>query len=270
MQPIDLETEVTRLRTLGSDFEDLHSDVLHLRPKPGPDAQQKITTVIVATNALVERALERLDALAGSQYTAVPGSRPSLEAMASVVHAGATAARDLAAALSENPAQGAPYPRSSPDQAVQHAAASNTVAEHLAEAAHHLEHAFTSCYYLARGIPRDLQQHPGQQPAVTPVKLSASQYDALVRLSQGGGQVFSSIRSVNSRAMDGNGRTVNQATLAVLTKHSLVTVDTSTSLFVGQRLVVTEAGRQAIAAYKPSASPVQAVPASTATIRRAR
>ncbi|MBT2409337.1 hypothetical protein J7I94_01965 [Streptomyces sp. ISL-12] len=271
MQPINLETEVTRLRTLGSDFEDLHSDVLHLRPKPGADARQKITTAIVTTNQLVGRALERLEALAGSQYTAVPGSRPSLEAMVSVVHAATTAAGGLAAALSENPAGGVPYSGSSTNQDTKYKTASSALPEHLTEAAHQLNLAFTGCYYLARSIPRDLQHHSGQQHAVTAVKLSAGQYETLVRLSEGGGRVYTGTRHNYSRATDGNGRTVNQATLRVLTKHALVEVDTSTSLFTGQRLVVTEAGRQAIAAYEPSASPVRpAAPASTTTVRRTR
>lgn len=270
MQPIGLETEITRLRTLGSDFEDLHSDVLHLRLRPGADARQKITTAIMTTNRLVGRALERLEALARSQYTAVPGSRPSLEAMASVVHAATTAAGGLAAALSENPAGGVPYPGSSTNQDTKYKTAPSAIPKHLAEAAHQLNLAFTGCYHLARSIPRDFQQHSGQQHALTAPKLSAGQYETLVRLSEGDGKVRSGARS-DSRATDGNGRTVNRATLGVLIKHALVVVDTSTSLYTGQRLLVTEAGRQAIAAYEPSASPVRpAAPADTATVRRTR
>ncbi|CAL9417051.1 hypothetical protein [Streptomyces sp. enrichment culture] len=271
MHPINLEAEATRLRTLGSDFEDLHSNVLHLRLKPGADTRQKIATVIVTTNRLAERALEQLEALARSQYTAVPGSRPSLEAMTSVVHAATTAAGGLAAALSENPAGGVPYPGSSTNQDTKYKTAPSAIPKHLAEAAHQLDLAFTGCYHLARSIPRDLQQHSGQQHAVTAPKLSARQYETLVRLSEGGGRLYNGARSYRGRAIDGNGRTVNQATLAVLTKHALVVVNTSTSLFTGQRLVVTEAGRQAITAYAPSASPVRPVaPADTATVRRTR
>ncbi|GAA4781858.1 hypothetical protein [Streptomyces ziwulingensis] len=270
MHPIDLEAEATRLRTLGSDLEDLHSTILHLRLQPGTDARQKITTAIVTTNRLVERALERLEALARSQYTAVPGSRPSLEALASVVHTATTAAGYLATALSGNPAGGAPFPGWTGGQDTRHQTASTALPKHLAKAAHQLDLAFTGCYYIARGIPQDVRQHSGQQRAVTRPRLSATQYEALVRLSEGGGQLHNRGR-LAIRAIDANGRTLNQAALSALVKHQLVTVDTPTSPFTGQRLVVTEAGRQAVAAYEPSVSPVRpAAPAGAPAVRRGR
>lgn len=110
MRQIDLQAEITRLRQLGSDFEDLHSDIRSLALTPGTDARQQLTAKIVDTNELVQQAMFRLATLDGSQYTAVPGSRPSLEALASVVLAASLAASDLACALEANPLEGAPFP----------------------------------------------------------------------------------------------------------------------------------------------------------------
>ncbi|MEU9383451.1 hypothetical protein AB0D38_21785 [Streptomyces sp. NPDC048279] len=176
MHQIDLPAEIARLRQLGSDFEDLHSEIRSLALPPGTDARQQLTAKIVDTNELVQQAMCRLAALDGSQYTAVPGSRPALEALASVVLAASLAACDLALALEANPLEGAPFPGPPgapfPDTAAdeaavrtaRHAEAVPAMAEHLANAAHQLDLAHTGCYYLASGITRDLKQHAEQNP----------------------------------------------------------------------------------------------------------
>ncbi|MFM9571773.1 hypothetical protein ACKI1I_17480 [Streptomyces turgidiscabies] len=81
----------------------MHSEGRSLTLTPGTDARQQLTSKILATNELVQQAMERLAALDGSQYAAVPGSRPSLDALASVVFAASIAASDLAGALQANP-----------------------------------------------------------------------------------------------------------------------------------------------------------------------
>ncbi|MDX2820375.1 hypothetical protein PV416_04570 [Streptomyces ipomoeae] len=264
MQQIDLNAEIARLRQLGSDFEDLHSEIRSLALTPGTDARQQLTSKIVATHGLVQRAMERLGALDGSQYTAVPGSRPSLEALASVVFAASLAASDLACALEANPLEGAAFPGPPADEAAvrkaRHAEAVPAMAEHLANAAHQLDLAHTGCYYLASGITRDLKQHAkqNQNQATPPPKITASQYAVLARLSAGGGTRYVISRYGVLKAIDKDRATVNVATLNALIKRELVGVDTTTSLHQGQRLQVTAEGHRALSHYKPATTPARA------------
>ncbi|MDX2877903.1 hypothetical protein [Streptomyces ipomoeae] len=258
MQQIDLNAEIARLRQLGSDFEDLHSEIRSLTLTPGTAARQQLTSKIVATHELVQQAMERLGALDGSQYTAVPGSRPSLEALASVVLAASLAASDLACALEANPLEGAGFPGPLADEAAvrqaRHAEAVPAMAEHLANAAHQLDLAHTGCYYLASGITRDLKQHAeqDQSQAAPPPKITDSQYAVLTRLSAGGGTRYVISRYGVLKAIDKDRARVNVATLNALIKRELVGVDTTTSLHQGQRIRVTAEGHRALAHHKPA------------------
>ena len=187
-----MHAEITRLRQLGSDFDDLHSEVRSLALTPGTEARHQLTSKITATNELVHRAMECLAALDGSQYTAVPGSRPALEALASVVYSAIVASSDLGAALLENPLEGSPFPGPPADEAAvrkaRHAQAIPAMVEHLAEAAHQLDLAHTGCYYLASGITRDLKQHAEQNQATAAPKITDSQYAALPAAKQAAGR----------------------------------------------------------------------------------
>ncbi|MEU9396948.1 hypothetical protein AB0D86_44030 [Streptomyces sp. NPDC048324] len=242
----------------------MHSEVRSLTLTPGTNARQQLTSKIVATNELVHRAMERLAALDGSQYTAVPGSRPSLEALASVVLAASIAASDLACALEANPLEGAPFPGPPADEAAvrqaRHAEAVPAMAEHLADAAHQLDLAHTGCYYLASGITRDLKQHAEQNQHQTapPPKITDSQYAVLTRLSADGGTRYVISRYGVLKAIDKDRATVNVATLNALIKRQLVVVDTTTPLHQGQRLHVTTEGHRALAHHKPATAPAQA------------
>jgi hypothetical protein len=257
-----MHAEITRLRQLGSDFDDLHSEVRSLALTPGTDARQQLTSKIVATNELVHRAMECLAALDGSQYTAVPGSRPALEALASVVYSATVASSDLAAVLLENPLEGAPFPGPPADEAAvrkaRHEKARPAMAEHLADAAHQLDLAHTGCYYLASGITRDLKQHAEQNQATAAPKITDSQYAVLTRLSAGGGTLYVISRHGVLKAIDKDRATVNVATLNALIKRGLVAVDTTTSLHQGQRLYVTAEGQRALAQHKLTTPPARA------------
>ncbi|MER5215354.1 hypothetical protein ABT063_33610 [Streptomyces sp. NPDC002838] len=261
MRQIDLQAEIARLRQLGSDFEDLHSEIRSLALTPGTDARQQLTAKIVDTNELVQQAMFRLAALDGSQYTAIPGSRPALELLASVVLAASVAASDLACALEANPLEGAPFPGPPGDDAAvrtaRHAEAVPAMAEHLANAAHQLDLAYTGCYYLAGGITRDLKQHAEQQQAIPVPEITASQYAVLSRLSTGGGTRYIISRHGVLKAIDKDRATVNVATLNALIKRGLVEVDTTTSLHQGQRLDVTAEGQRALALHKPATTPAR-------------
>ncbi|MGC5244242.1 hypothetical protein ACPXCH_31290 [Streptomyces albogriseolus] len=186
MRQIDLQAEIARLRQLGSDFEDLHSEIRSLALAPGTHARQQLTAKIVDTNELVQQAIFRLATLDGSQYTAVPGSRPVLELLASVVSAASVAAADMACALEANPLEGAPFPGPPgapfPDtpadeaavRTARHAEAVPALAEHLANAAHQLDLAYTGCYHLASGITRDLKQHAEHNQATPAPKITTA------------------------------------------------------------------------------------------------
>ncbi|WP_327745485.1 hypothetical protein OHO28_45130 [Streptomyces europaeiscabiei] len=234
----------------------MHSEVRSLTLTPGTDARQQLTSKILSTNELVQQAMERLAALDASQYAAVPGSRPSLEALASVVFAASIAASDLAGSLEANPLEGAAFPGPPADEAAvrtaRHTEAVPAMAEHLADAAHHLDLAHTGCYYLASGITRDLKQHAEQQQATPVPEITASQYAVLARLFAGGGIRYVISRHGVLKAIDKDRATVNVATLNALIKRGLVEVDTTTPLHQGQRLDVTADGRRALAQHKPA------------------
>jgi hypothetical protein len=240
----------------------LHSEIRSLTPTPGTPARQQLTSKIVATNGLVHRAMERLAALDGSQYTAVPGSRPSLEALASVVLAASLAATDLALALEANPLEGAAFPGPPADEAAvrkaRHAKAAPAMTEHLTEAAHQLDLAHTGCYYLASGITRDLKQHAETSQQTPAPKITDGQYSVLARLSAGSGTLYETSRYGVTKAVDKDQATVNVATLNALIKRGLVAVDTTTSLYKGQRLLVTAKGNRALAQHKPTTEPARA------------
>ncbi|MFC9502750.1 hypothetical protein [Streptomyces sp. NPDC057002] len=183
-----MTAEVGRLRHLGSDFEVLLGEIRSLTLAPGTDARQQLTRRVVATHDPVQRAMERLAALDGSQYTAVPGSRPTMEALASVVDAASVAASDLARALLANPLEGAPFPGPPTDEAAvrraRHAQAAPAMAEHLADAAHQIDLAHTGCSYLANGITRDLKHHTERNRSASPL-LRASHSPAVKDAAHG-------------------------------------------------------------------------------------
>ncbi|MGX4693720.1 hypothetical protein [Streptomyces sp. JNUCC 63] len=88
MRQIDLPAQIDHLRKLGADFTALHTTVtaLHttvtaLNAQPGSEMLQQLGPKILAIHELVGRALVRLSVLDGSQYTAIPGSRSSLETL---------------------------------------------------------------------------------------------------------------------------------------------------------------------------------------------
>ncbi|ULR48492.1 hypothetical protein [Streptomyces deccanensis] len=127
------------------------------------------------------------------------------------------------------------------------------MAKHLVDAAKQLELGHTSCLYAAAGIARGLKRHteqPHDQPG-PPTKISDSQYAVLIRLAAGSGTLHETSRSGVTKAVDRDRATVNMATLSSLIKRRLVAVDTTTSLYAGQRLLVTAQGTRALATYKP-------------------
>ncbi|MFJ6898119.1 hypothetical protein [Streptomyces hokutonensis] len=256
MPQIDLHAEIARIRQLGSDFADLHNDIHSLPLTPGTETRRQLTEKILAVNGLVEQLTERLDTLDGSQYAAIPGSRPSLELLASMVHTAAIASSELATVLLENPLEAAAFPGPPADEAAvraaRHKKAAPKMAEHLTSAAHRLELAHTGCYYLATGITRDVIQHVEHSRATTAPKVTDRQAEVLARLSSGDGTLTDSGRMGVAKAVDHDRAAIHLATLNSLIKRRLVSVDTTTSRFTGQRLTVTSEGRHALARHQQS------------------
>ncbi|WP_247201194.1 hypothetical protein [Streptomyces scabiei] len=263
MPLLDLAEHAQQLRTLARDFEALHARVRDVSYTPGTDALRQISPLLLMTQDLTATVLVRLGALDSSTYTSVAGSRASLECLASVVVASSLAANDLASALHANPYEGAPFPGYPAGDAsvrtARHAEAIPKMTGHLADAAHQLDLSATGCHYVATGITRDLAATcegaaTAQRSAGPP--LTRAQYDALKALALGGGRLYESSQrglGVTRVATDGGTR-VSIATFRALNKRGLVDWDTSTSLFRGQKITVTEHGRQALAKPRPAAT----------------
>ncbi|MFB6951360.1 hypothetical protein ACFCXP_17190 [Streptomyces niveus] len=141
---------------------------------------------------------------------------------------------------------------------------------HLNDAAHQLDLSATGCHYVATGITSDLadthdQAKSGQQTAAP--ALSPAQYDALKALSAGEGKLYESPRRGLgvTRVVTHDGNRVSIATFRALVKRRLVTVDTSTSLWHGQKITVTGDGQRTLTQHRPATAPAAvAAPVSTA------
>ncbi|WP_328844966.1 hypothetical protein [Streptomyces sp. NBC_00258] len=255
---------------MARDFEALRTRVRDVSYTPGADALRRISPLLLTAQDLTATALVRLTALDNSAYTNIAGSRASLELLASVVSSSSLAGTDLAHALLANPYEGlqfAGYPAD--DEAVRtarHAEAIPQMTGHLDDAAHQLDLSAIGCHYLAHGITEDLsseQEHqaaPAQQTTVP--DLTRPQYDALTSFLGGARLYESSQRGLGvTRVATDDGARVSIATYRALAKHRMVTADTSTSLYHGQKITVTEQGLRALAKPRPHAALTAAAPA---------
>jgi hypothetical protein len=266
MRQIDLPLQIDHLRQLGADFTALHRTVKALEVRPGTEMLQHLAPKILAIHELAGRSLVRLSVLDGSQYTAVPGSRASLETLASVVTAASLAASDLATAVTHNPLDAAGFPGgpAADDASMRHARHAEAVpllAESLADAAHQLDLCATGCHYTASGIARDIKNHPEHRPPLP--KLTTAQHAALDKVAQGGARRYRPTRGnrVTIRAQDGS--TIHTKPFTVLEQHRLVRIDHRTSALAGQHITVTAAGKLALETQRPS----QARPAAPTAAR---
>ncbi|MFF2941345.1 hypothetical protein ACFVSQ_16035 [Streptomyces niveus] len=280
MSPLDLTEQAQELRNLAREFEALRARVRGVSYTPGTDALRQIGPLLLTTQDLTATLLVRLGALANSPYTRTPGSYASLECLSSLVLASTLAGNDLARALHANPLEGAAFPGyradNASDRVARHATAIPRMTGHLKDAAHQLDLSATGCHYVANGITSDLadthdQATPERQ--TTGPTLSPAQYDALKTLSAGEGKLYESPRRGLgvTRVVTHDGTRVSIATFRALVKRELVTVDTSTSLWHGQKITVTGDGQRALAQRRPAAAPAAvAAPVSAAPSRAQR
>ncbi|KPI25142.1 hypothetical protein OV320_8347 [Actinobacteria bacterium OV320] len=177
--------------------------------------------------------------------------------------ASSLAGNDLANALFANPCEGAQFPGYPADdeavRTVRHTEAIPRMTEHLGDAAHQLDLSATGCHYLAHGITEDLTSMQDHRAAsaqqTTGPALTAAQYDALMSLLGGGRLYESSQRGLGvTRVATDDGTRVSIATYRALAKRGLVAADTSTSLYHGQKITVTEDGHRALTQQRPRAA----------------
>ncbi|AJC55086.1 hypothetical protein [Streptomyces sp. 769] len=247
---------------MARDFEALQARVRDVSYTPGTDALRRISPLLLQTQDLTATALARLTALDNSSYTHITGSRGSLELLASVVSSSSLAGTDLAHVVLANPYEGAQvtgYPAD--DETVRtarHAEAIPKMSGHLDDAVHQLDLCAIGCHYLAHGITEDLATAQEYKSAAVQHKtgpaLTPAQYDALSAL-QGGGKLYeSSTRGLGvTRVATNDGTRVSITTYRALARHGMVSADASTSLYQGQKITVTEQGRQALAQPRPRA-----------------
>lgn len=272
MPPLSLTEQAQQLHSLAREFETLHARVRGVSYTPGTDALRQIGPLLLRTQDLTATVLVRLGALDNSAYADIAGSHAGLERLSSVVVYSSTAGNDLASALFANSYNGAPLHGDPPDtESVRNARRAEAIARmsgHLADAARQLGVSGIGCHHVASGITDDLatahrQTKPVRQVA-DPV-LSPAQYSALNAFNLGPGERYeSSQRGFGAiRVSTTDGTRVTVATLEVLYRRELVELDTSTSLFHGQRISVTKLGRQALAKSRlaaTTAAPARAIP----------
>ncbi|MEU2476960.1 hypothetical protein ABZ571_04365 [Streptomyces sp. NPDC013130] len=203
----------------------------------------------------MSRSLVRLSVLDGSQYTAVPGSRVSLETLSGITASASIAASQLARAIGDNPLDGAVFADGPPAdeeslRQTRHTEAAPVLAKSLATAAQHLELSATCCQYTASAIIRDLTEHPEHRPDLP--ELSPAQYTVLERIARGGTRRYAPLKNP-VRITDSDGRTIHPKPFGMLEKERLIHV-ARTSRYVSQDVVVTAAGQLALDFQKPQRS----------------
>uniref|UniRef100_A0AAU2ABZ8 Uncharacterized protein n=1 Tax=Streptomyces sp. NBC_00093 TaxID=2975649 RepID=A0AAU2ABZ8_9ACTN len=249
---------------MARDFEALRARVHDVSHTPGTDALRRIGPLLLTAQDLTATALRHLTALDDSAYTSLTDSRAGLELMASVVYTSSLGGTELANALSANPYEGVPFSGHSADDSssrtARHAEAVPRMAGHLGDAAHQLDLSASGCRYVAHGITENLSSVQDSKAAsaqqTTGPTLTLTQYDALKALASGGRLYESSQRGMGvTRVASDDGTRVSIATYRALAKHGLVTADTRTSLYHGQKITVTENGHRALTQPRPWAEP---------------
>ncbi|MEU9734467.1 hypothetical protein [Streptomyces sp. NPDC048002] len=252
----------------------MKTNVSTLKAQPGSEMLEQLTPKIAQVHELTGRVLVRLSALNGSQYTLVPGSRSTLDALGSVVEAASLAALGLSSAVADNPLEGAAFAGGPPvdDASVRearHAEAAPRLAKALGDAAHQLDLCANGCQYTASFIIRDLKEHPEHLPPLP--QLTRAQYTALEKVAQGGTKVSQSLRGGRENVRAGDGSTLHSTPFTVLANNKLIRVHRGTSAFLDRSVTVTAAGRLALDTQKPTRTPATAMakaPAPAAASRR--
>ncbi|MFJ3906054.1 hypothetical protein [Streptomyces sp. NPDC090025] len=136
---------------------------------PGPAFLTKATPLLLESQQLTRQLVSALSLLSTSSYTAVAGSRSTLDTLAGAVSTASLASTHLAQAIALNPLDGMSHPGPAVDEdairQARQADAQNDIADCLAEAMADLDLAATCCTYGAGAIVRDLAQPRPAAPA---------------------------------------------------------------------------------------------------------
>ncbi|MER0483134.1 hypothetical protein ABR737_33180 [Streptomyces sp. Edi2] len=263
---VDLHEQINHLRHLAHDFKALHDRVRDLAVAPGTEALRQLTPLVLKSQELVGKALMPLSALDGSPYTAVSGSRQSLNALGAVVSGASLASSGLAHALAANPLDSTGFagPHQDEDSIrnARHARAVPEMIGYLADAAHQLDVCETACHYLVTGITRDLER-ASTNSQQAPHKISPTQYEALRALAKGGATMQTRGRG-STIVLTPDHTLITISTFQSLDTRGLVHLDTSVPLYQGRGITVTAEGQRALTQYR-SRSGVTAVPAAAPT-----
>ncbi|MFD3420116.1 hypothetical protein [Streptomyces decoyicus] len=268
---VDLHEQINHLRHLAHDFKALHDRVRDLAVAPGTEALRQLTPLVLKSQELVGKALMPLSALDGSPYTAVSGSRQSLNTLGAVVSSASLASSGLAHALAANPLDSTGFagPHHDEDSIrnARHARALPEMIGYLADAAHLLDVCETACHYLATGITRDLER-ASTSSQQAPHKISPTQYEALRALAKGGATMQTRGRG-STIVLTPDHTMITISTFQSLDKRGLVHLDTSVPLHQGRGITVTAEGQRALTQYR-SRTGVTAIPVAGQQPRRSR
>lgn len=284
---IDPAEEARKLRALAAGFTGLHTKLIQVPPTFDAAGLGWLVERIGDSQHLTTVALERLEHLTGTQLSAVPGHRATLECLAAVAQDTAGATLSLAAAVAAFPFEAAGFdPQTDAGAAHQirehrHREARAVIREALKQAAHTMEVCETACHYSATALVRDTAALPAG--SVSPVaaahapapaanapqpKLTPAQHAALRSITAGGATMYESGRNGPLRITAGAGVRITMPTYDRLQSLGFVGRDTSTGLYFGQKLYATDAGRTALAALSATAAPSPPAPAASPGARR--
>ncbi|MGW7303998.1 hypothetical protein ACWGI1_00280 [Streptomyces sp. NPDC054835] len=228
---------------------------------PGPVFLATVRPLLLESQQLTKQLVAALLILSASDYTTVPGSRSTVDTLASAVGSAGLVTTHFTQAIASNPLDGINSPGLPADErAISRARRADAVAdieECLDNALHDLGTAATSCSYAASAIVRDLDRAEASMPLP---RLNAKQLAALEALAQGEG-VQRIIRGGGVRILAADGAPVHPVTFAFFEKHRLVHVDRGTTISQGQTVAVTNRAHQLLAQPRPTAPTVRPAPA---------
>jgi hypothetical protein len=283
---IDTAEEVRRLRALAAGFTALKTQLVHGRRAFDAAGPGWLTGRIGDSLRLTSRALERLKHLSGTDLAAVPGHRAALERLAAVVQDATGATHALAIAVAEFPFDAAgpgPQPDAAACETREHRnrQAHATVRDALQQAVNAMEVCETACLHSATALARSAasRRAPSASAARTasapdpaapaqPLKLTTAQQVALRAIAAGGVRMRESGRNGPMRISAGAGVRITIPTYDRLQSLGLVDRDTSSSLYRGQELYATDAGRTALAALNAPATTRPPAPTPPPAARR--
>ncbi|MFI7094766.1 hypothetical protein [Streptomyces lydicus] len=263
---VDLNEQINHLLHLAHDFKALHDRVRDLAVAPGTEALRQLTPLVLKSQELVGKALLPLSALDGSPYTAVAGSRQTLNALGAVVSGASLASSGLAHALAANPPDSTgfagPHQNEDSIRNARHARAVPEMVGYLADAAHQLDMCETACHDLATNIARDVERASTTSKQKAPHKISPAQYEALRTLAKGGATMQTQGRG-STIVLTPDHTLITIATIQSLDSHGLVCLDTSVPIHQGWGITVTAEGHRALAQHR-SRTGATTVPTATA------